>query len=297
MTPRFFVLTSGRRIAFDVYGDPEGTPCFYFHGWPSSRIQGALMDDVGRELGLCIVAMDRPGIGQSDYHAGRRLRDWPNVIEELAAHLGWEKFHLFGVSGGGPYVLVTAHALPERVLSASYICGAPPLRLFGTREMFWPYRLVLALRNWLPWMLAPAFRISSAISRLKPNQAPLSWLMAMISPRDREAMQDPKTFNIIVESFRECLISGVPSVRADGDIYLDDWQFDLKDIRVPVHVWHGRRDRNIPWSYAQRVASAMPLAIPHWCDDEGHYSLPVLRAREIAMTATTTQGITSPEPA
>ena len=38
--------------------------------------------------------------------------------------------------------------MPERVLSASVICGAPPLRLLGTQEMFWPYRVVLALRHW-----------------------------------------------------------------------------------------------------------------------------------------------------
>ena len=276
------MLPTGRRIAYDVYGDPAGTPCFYFHGWPSSRLQGSLMHEVGLEFGLCIVAMDRPGIGQSDYQPLRCLLDWPPVIQALADHLGWEKFHLIGVSGGGPYVLVLAHAMPERVLSAHYVCGAPPLGLFGTHEMFWPYRLVLTLRNWFPWLLSPSFALARAISRCRPDHVPLRWLMAALSQRDREALSDPVTFGIIAESLRECLLSGVPSVQADGDIYMDDWGFDLQQIRIPVHVWHGEQDRNIPWSYAKRVAALLPAAITHWCPGEGHYSLAVFQVREIA---------------
>lgn len=285
MTPNFLTLSSGRKLAYDLYGDPDGQPIFYFHGWPSSRVQGALMDQVGKELGLRIATMDRPGIGQSDYQPGRRLLDWPPVLAELAAHLGWEKFHVMGVSGGGPYVLATAFAMPERLLSANVVCGAPPLRLFGTRDMFWPYRLVLFLRNLMPWMLSPAFRISCAISRCKPSQPPLRWLIQMLDERDRQALGNEQTYQVIVESFRECLVSGVPQVRADGDIYLDDWGFDLKDIPVPVHIWHGLKDRNIPCSYAQKIAAQIPQAIPHWTADDGHYSLPVLRVNEIARTA------------
>ncbi len=243
------------------------------------------MDEVGREFGLCIVAMDRPGIAQSDYQPGRRLQDWPPVLAELAQHLGWSRFHLFGVSGGGPYVLATAHALPDRILSANVICGAPPLRVLGTRDLFWPYRLVLLLRDAMPWLLAPAFRIGMAISRLNQDAPPLNWLLAMLSAQDRAVLSDPCTFRIITESLRDCLSSGVAQVRTDGDIYLADWGFDLRHIPVPVHLWHGRKDRNIPWTYAAKVAAALPHAIPHWTEEDGHYSLPVNQVRAITQTA------------
>lgn len=285
MTPHFFTLSTGRRLAYDVYGDPQGTPAFYFHGWPSSRVQGALMDQVGKDLGLCLVAMDRPGIGQSDFQPHRRLQDWPPLLAELADHLGWAKFHLFGVSGGGPYTLVTAHAMPERVLSASVICGAPRLRLFGTQDLFWPYRVVLRLRDSMPWMLVPAFGSARMGARIPWNRPPLHHIFRALGPRDREAMLSGDTLPIMSESFRECIASGVPNVQKDGDIYLDDWGFEFKDITIPVHIWHGKKDRNIPWTYAQKAVAAMPLAIPHWTEDDGHQSLPVLRAREIAEVA------------
>lgn len=285
MNPHFLTLSTGRRLAYDLYGDPQGVPAFYFHGWPSSRVQGALMDQVGLDLGLCIAAMDRPGIGQSDVQPGRRLQDWPAVLAELADHLGWDTFHLFGVSGGGPYVLVTAHAMPGRVISATVICGAPPLRWLGTRDLFWPYRLALLLRRWVPWLLAPAFGMARLGAFIPWNRAPLNLLLYLLSPRDRRSLMTGNTLPVVAGSFRECIASGIPNVQKDGDIYLEDWGFDLKDISIPVHVWHGRRDRNIPWTYAQKVAAAIPLAIAHWTEDDGHYSLPVLRAREIAEVA------------
>jgi pimeloyl-ACP methyl ester carboxylesterase len=278
-------LASGRRLAFDTYGDPAGRPCFYFHGWPSSRQQGKLMHTLGQELGLCIVAPDRPGIGESEFHDGRRLLDWPPVLAELAAHLGWERFHVFGVSGGGPYALVTAYAMPERVLSTSLVCGAPPLRLLGTRELFWVYRWALVVRQWMPWMLGLVLKIALLFSRCKPTQWPLRWLVAFMGSRDRLALQDEVAYAAIIESFRGAMRSGPRGVQADADVYLQDWAFNLSHITVPVHVWHGGSDENIPMSYARQVTAMLPCAITHFVAEEGHYSLPVMRAREIAMTA------------
>jgi pimeloyl-ACP methyl ester carboxylesterase len=285
MTHEFLTLSSGRKLAFQHFGDPAGVPAFYFHGWPSSLVQGALMDEQGKRQGLHVVAMDRPGVGRSDHQPGRRLLDWPPVVIELADHLGWDRFHVFGVSGGGPYALACAHAIPDRLLSASVICGAPPLRLFGSRELFFPYRLVLAMSHHLPWLLSPLFHIASAISRCPAHLPPLSWMIAMLSGRDREALQDREAHRIICQSFRDCLASGVPQVQADGDVYHEDWGIDFSQIRCPVHLWHGTKDRNIPCSYAEKLAALMPAAITHWTPDDGHYSLPLLRGDEIARAA------------
>jgi len=55
-----------------------------------------------------------------------------------------------------------------------------------------------------------------------------------------------------------------------------DWGFELSAIQVPVRFWHGKRDRNIPWTYAAKVAAMIPNSTTHWTEDDGHYSLPVL---------------------
>ena len=67
----------------------------------------------------------------------------------------------------------------------------------------------------------------------------------------------------------------------DGDIYFNDWGFDLSDISFPVRFWHGERDCNIPCRMAKEVAMAIPNAEATWLRDEGHYSLPIFRLPEV----------------
>ena len=47
MQDQFITLSSGRKLCYVECGDPRGVPMFYFHGWPSSRLQGELMHKVG----------------------------------------------------------------------------------------------------------------------------------------------------------------------------------------------------------------------------------------------------------
>lgn len=278
-------LSSGRRLAYSEFGDPSGTPAFYFHGWPSCGIQGVLMHEAGKEFGLRIISPDRPGLGGSDFHAGRRLLDWPPLLAELADGLRFEKFHVFGVSGGGPYVLATAFAMPDRLLSANLVCPAPPLSILGTRELFWPYRMVLVLRRKLSFLVDPLFRLGAQISRQHPDDLPMRWILNMLSAEDQRVMRDAELLSVISEGFRQSVRQSVANVEADADIYLEDWAFDLRDIRCPLHLWHGREDRNIPFSYAEKLAALLPNVTTHWSDADGHYSMAIARSRDVTMAA------------
>ena len=278
-------LSSGLKLAFEHYGDPQGAPAFYFHGWPSSGLQGKVMDAAGRSQGMHVVSMDRPGIGDSDYQPGRQLLDWPVVLRELADHLGWKQFHVFGVSGGGPYALVAARELPDRVLSVSVICGAPPLRLLGTGDLFWPYRAAIMFRRLMPWALAPIFQVGALVASYPAKRWPISWALRFFNEADRAVLLDPDLGDVVTKSFQISARSGLASLQTDGDIYTSDWGFDLRDIQVPVHFWHGKSDRNIPWTYAEKIAALVPRSTTHWTEIDGHYSMAVSRVDEIVRAA------------
>jgi pimeloyl-ACP methyl ester carboxylesterase len=281
MLDSIFTLSTGRKAAFAEYGDPQGVPLFYFHGWPSSRLQGGLLDEVGKSRGLRVVAPDRPGIGKSDFHEGRRFTDWPGLITELAAHLGIDKFYVMGVSGGGPYTLVCAHSLRERLLGAAVVCGAPPLRELGTGDLLWIYRLALWAKRWLPFTLGPGLRTAAWVAGRKFNQWPQSWMSRFFAPEDRRAMSDPVMHRLMMDSGREAMLSPVRGVRLDGTLYELDWGFDLGAIQMPVHFWHGAKDGNIPSSYCEKTAAQVPGALVTITPEDGHYSLPLLRSGEI----------------
>ena len=281
MADHLITLSSGRKLGYAEYGDPGGALAFYFHGWPSSRLQGELMDAVGKARGLRVIAPDRPGIGTSDFHAERTLLDWPPLIEELAAHFNAEKFFVLGVSGGGPYALVCAHSIPQHLLGVAVVCGAPPLKEVGTRELFWVYKLGLWAQRWLPFTLGPGLRLSSWVAARKFDQWPQTWLSGFYSAEDRRAMLNPDKHRIMMESGLIALRSPVRAVRLDGMLYSSDWKFDLGSITKRVRFWHGGQDRNILAVLTQRAADKMPDATFTTFPQDGHYSIALLRMEEI----------------
>ncbi|WP_455385831.1 alpha/beta fold hydrolase, partial [Acidihalobacter prosperus] len=128
-------LPDGRRLAYAEYGDPRGRPLIYNHGLLSSRFEAVFADGAARRLGLRLIAVDRPGCGGSDPLPGRRLLDWPGDVAALAAALRLPHFHVFGVSGGGPYALACASALAGRVTGLTLVCPlGPPDTLAGLEE-------------------------------------------------------------------------------------------------------------------------------------------------------------------
>lgn len=81
-------LPDGRSLAYACYGDPGGVAVLHFHGWPGSHLDFAPNDGAARHAGARVIAVDRPGVGGSDFRAGRRLRAWPTNIAALADALG-----------------------------------------------------------------------------------------------------------------------------------------------------------------------------------------------------------------
>jgi pimeloyl-ACP methyl ester carboxylesterase len=101
-------LADGRQLAFNEYGVANGQPVFFFHGGNDSRLEAVLLEAAASDLGLRLVAPDRPGYGRSDPQSGRRLLDWPQDVAQLATGLGIASFAVVGHSGGGPHAAAVA---------------------------------------------------------------------------------------------------------------------------------------------------------------------------------------------
>lgn len=53
-------------------------------------------------------------------------------------------------------------------------------------------------------------------------------------------------------------------------IFGQPWGFSLSEIRIPVQVWHGTEDVNVPVAIAERLCQEVPSAEAFIFEGEGH---------------------------
>ena len=49
------------------------------------------------------------------------------------------------------------------------------------------------------------------------------------------------------------------------------WGFNLARIDIPVELWHGELDRNVPIAHGYRLAAALANCFEHFVAGAGHY--------------------------
>ncbi|WP_207482078.1 alpha/beta fold hydrolase [Arenibaculum pallidiluteum] len=268
-------LPDGRSLGFAEYGDRDGPVAIYCHGFPSCRLEPALVP----LSGIRLVAPDRPGLGLSDPCPGRRLADWPDDIAALADRLGIGRFSVVGLSGGVPYATACAARLGARIEAAALVNGLAPAGL-GWEGRSWAGRMMaLGRRPNLARPVAQALRGALLKGPAGAAAAVTMTVLGMPGP-DREALP-PESATALLGAARTALAPGIEGVVADMAIYAADWELDLDAITAPVQVWHGLADTLVPPAAAKVLAARIPGARLHLVEGEGHFSLVIRRHREI----------------
>jgi pimeloyl-ACP methyl ester carboxylesterase len=281
--PEFWEHAPGLSLAWNEFGAPDGAPVFYYHGWPSSRLQARLAHNLASERGLRLIAMDRPGMGKSTLVRDRRLEDWPELMGRFADHLGIAKFGQLGVSGGGPYVLACAAMIPDRLTRSAVLAGMVPLPLLGhgRRGLHPLYRMLIPLRKLPAPLFTLGFHTAALACKCRPDVPPMSLLLQSLAEEDRAIILGiPGIWDVLTKSFTEgvCGPSGGQGVMTDAEIYLRMPGFGAEQNTHAIRYWHGADDKNIPISLVERLCEILPRAELEAVDGLGHFSLAVLRA-------------------
>ena len=280
-----FVLPDGRKLGYAEYGAATGKPIFYLHGFPSSRLEGAYLDPVASKLGARIIAIDRPGFGWSSPHKTRTLLSHAQDVEALSNHLKLKQYGVLGISGGGPYALACARALPaDRLRAVSIVCGLGPPDM-GYRGMKWP--------NWLGWSFGqrmfpglcrwwfsrePAARLDlSDEERMRRLRQGFEKEKGKMHPKDRAFYGDTDIMQVYLRSSKETFGQGMDGLSLDFKLLNADFGFKIEDIRkdLPVQIWHGNMDGNVPLHHGQGVAARIGDNAHLKVVDETHASISV----------------------
>jgi pimeloyl-ACP methyl ester carboxylesterase len=264
------LLRDRRRLAYAEFGDPRGRPAFFFHGFPGSRLEASITDAKARERGVRIIAPDRPGFGLSDFQHGRRITGWPTDVAQLADALGIERFAVGGISGGGPYALACAWAIPERLTATAVISGVGPMGSGGTNEgMSLQNRIIFGISRISPLTARiPMFLMEQMVRRM-PDRATDQMMKAMPEP-DRKVLEQPGVKEMFKEDAVEALRHGTRGAALESWLFTRPWGFQLEDVRAPVRLWQGGADVNVPIAMGRAMASRLPNCIATYYEDEGH---------------------------
>jgi proline iminopeptidase len=185
----------GNRIHWEASGNPDGLPALILHGGPGSGSSASTRRFFDPER-YRIVSFDQRGCGKSLPHASEEGVDFSvnttghliGDIEKLRAHLGVERWLIYGASWGSTLGLAYAEANPGRV-RAMVIAGVTTTR---QSEIDWLYR-----------GLAPLF--------------PAEW------QRFKAGAPAGTADDGLIAAYNELLLNGDPSVRARAAQDFDDW--------------------------------------------------------------------------
>jgi pimeloyl-ACP methyl ester carboxylesterase len=263
-------LPDGRRLGYADYGDRRGAAVMFFHGTPGSRRVAGWADQASACRGIRLIAPDRPGFGLSDFQPGRRLAGWPADVVALADALGIGRFAVAGVSGGGPYVAACAWRIADRLTHAAIVSGMGPLDdpALAT-ALSRGYRAGLAVIGRLP----AAARFGLGLGRLGLHRAPgcvLASIAASLPHVDRAIFRRPGVRALLLDDAREALRQGTRGAVHELALLSRQWDVPLDQIHMPVLLWHGEADAQVPVAIARRLAAALPDCHASFMPDAGH---------------------------
>jgi pimeloyl-ACP methyl ester carboxylesterase len=203
-------------------------------------------------------------------------------LNEIADRLGIERFRILAISGGAPYAYASAWMTPERVEKIAVVSGAPPLDELNDLNGLLPiHRRMLVLRQSRPRLLKILFHVARPFVALRMPIRLRPLLLKFLQPCDANVLRESRAFDICFESARQAWRSSAAGVMADADIYATPWGFPLEEVRAPIALWHGTKDRTFAPRLAENVAARLPNCELHLVEGAGHYSLPIRYIREI----------------
>ncbi|KAK6062780.1 hypothetical protein SCUP515_13028 [Seiridium cupressi] len=222
-------LPNGRKLSYAAYGSTSTTApvVFYHHGFPASHAEARLYDTAAQKHETRLIAIDRPGMGNSTHQPNRQLLDWPAHLLALTDHL--------------------------KVEHAGIVSGLYP-RSLGTAGMLFEARMMLYVAPWLAGLVA--FGLDKGLGVIaRDGEHPGKFERALASnltsrpPVDRE-LRNRELWNGDVGGFRQTHVESTREALRDGGhgpawearLIGSDWEFPLEELSAEagkMFLWHG----------------------------------------------------------
>ncbi|HEY3753347.1 MAG TPA: alpha/beta hydrolase [Pseudonocardiaceae bacterium] len=235
----------------------DGFPLLVHAGSPASRrLYTPAAEQALTEFGLRLISYDRPGLGASPPKPDRPVSDGINQTQVIAEAFGIEKLAVYGFSGGGPYAMACAAALPDLVAAACVLASPSPAIRMGPDYVRADFTAetedLLATFGTVDGWLA---RWGDAAETDDAHSREMAEYLALVT-QDGVGHGDQGWWD-------------------DYNAVNKPWGFDVADIRCPVQLWYGGKDRNAPSAHGDWLAAHIPGVDVHYLPDDDHATIEV----------------------
>ena len=270
-TPGELELAGERRLSYATFGADDGPLVIVIDG-PGSRGLARAAAPAAVELGLRLLAPDRPGFGTSTQTEGDRIADWPLDHRALLDALGVRRAGIVSQSGGTPYALAVAAAMPERTTALALVAPVGPLAEPAMRASSGAQlRRGAMLARRAPWLLRLGLAAAGRQAKRDPERAATK-IAADLPPGDADIMRDPANWAIHQRTTAE-ILARPGAVTREIVRLVRPWNVDLAAIDVPLAIWSGDRDDVHPTGHARRLSELMRDAPVHVVQGAGTFGL------------------------
>lgn len=276
---RLITLTNGRRVSYRVFGDAHAPKLAVLHGAQSGSMIPEGYSPAAAQLGLHLIAPDRPGFGQSSpSRQDLSIEEAANETRELLARLGVDAYAVLTLGSSAAVGIELARSDPRaRSLTmcsphfgAALIDGVNPGFGFVLRRN---------LVRRAPWLMEQISRVMWAGMTWESARTIIRTLLRR-SPADLNLLQDSG-----IDTYFADVVLDAMQAPPDGQMWearaLSHYRLDISDFWTPLTLMFGQDD---PITDDQGIcrlfASASPRIVRkpggqlfyyrHWADVLSH---------------------------
>lgn len=245
----------------------------YIHGFPGCADQARLMTSAPLFQDFRLIAIDRPGYGQSEYQPKLTPVKFAKQLVKILDQLKIDKVRILSVSGGAPYSMALANLLQERAIKMCSIGGIGPLNKKNRQYLNPRQKKVWWFAQIVPTTVARFILERQWQKGLNNIENKLFSQLEDFSIPDQAVFTHPEISPVLEQTAKSAIERGPHGVLHDMKVFTRDWGFDLDKIDCSVTLWHGSEDDVVNCAFSEDMEKRLTKVNLQMIPGEGHFSI------------------------